>query len=115
MHNLGSISSKAVSVFVAAAERYCSPHAIFMIHPTTLGPFQEGLPAERLQTALNAALADDQRTENILRERTSLPDEVLSAKRVRDFHILPAQALQWGLVQGVRDFTLPQGTEVIQI
>jgi ATP-dependent Clp protease, protease subunit len=72
------------------------------------------LPAERLQTALNAALADNQRTENILRERTSLPDEVLSAKRVRDFHILPTQALQWGLVQSVRDFTLPQGRRLFR-
>jgi ATP-dependent protease ClpP protease subunit len=30
MHNLGSISSIAASVFVAADERYCSPHAVFI-------------------------------------------------------------------------------------
>jgi ATP-dependent Clp protease protease subunit len=70
---------------------------------------------ERLQSALNAALADDQRTENILRERTSLPDDILSAKRLRDVHILPNDALQWGLVQSVREFTLPKGTEILQI
>src|SRR4029079_15944035 len=30
-HNIGSVSSIAAAVFVAAQERYCSPHAMFMI------------------------------------------------------------------------------------
>jgi ATP-dependent Clp protease protease subunit len=68
IHNIGSVSSIAVAVFVAAHERYCSPYAMFMIHPTVM-PSQEGMTSERLQSSLNAALADDTRTENILRER----------------------------------------------
>src|SRR5579875_1488936 len=42
IHNTGSVSSIAVAVFVAGAERYCSPHAMFMIHPTVM-PSQEGM------------------------------------------------------------------------
>lgn len=114
-HNTGSISSVAVAVFVGAAERLCSPHGMFMIHPTIIGPFQEAVPWERLDAALKAALAEDQRTENILRERTSLPDEMLSARRVREVHISPDEALKWGLVQRVREFSLPKGNEIIQI
>jgi ATP-dependent Clp protease protease subunit len=37
IYNMGSVGSIAVSVFLAAAERYCSQHAMFMIHPTTMG------------------------------------------------------------------------------
>jgi len=68
-HNTGSLSSIAVAVFVAAEERYCSQHSMFMVHPTTMGPHQDQLTWERLDGSLKAALADDQRTENILREK----------------------------------------------
>lgn len=114
-HNLGSISSIAVAVFVGAVERHCSPHGMFMIHPTTIGPFQEGLASERLDSALKAALADDMRTENILRERTTLPDDLLDARRFRDVHITPDEALKHGLVHSIREFSLPKGNEIIQI
>ena len=36
IYNTGSVGSIAVSVFLAAHERYCSQHAMFMIHPTTM-------------------------------------------------------------------------------
>ena len=66
IYNTGSVGSIAVSVFLAAHERYCSKHAMFMIHPTTMGS-AEGMSARRLQSTLDAALADDDRTDNILR------------------------------------------------
>jgi len=115
IHNTGSVMSIAVAVFVAANMRYCSPHGMFMVHPTTIGPFQEGMASERLNAALKAALADDERTENILRERTSLPSSVLSGRRKREVHIRLDEALKWGLVHGVREFSLPQGNQIIQI
>lgn len=115
IHNTGSIASIAVAVFVGAAERYCSPHATFMIHPTTIGPFQEGLTWERLDSALKAALADDQRTESVLRERANVPNDVLFARRVRDVSIAPEDALKFGLVQGIREFSLPKGNEIVQV
>lgn len=115
-YNTGSISSIAVAVFVGAAERYCSAHSMFMTHPTALFPSSmDGMPAERLQAFLNAALADDLRTENILRERTSLPTDILDSRRLRDVHITPSDAVQYGLVNAVREFSLPQGHQIIQI
>lgn len=93
---------------------HCSKHAMFMIHPTSMSG-AEGASATRLQSALNAALADDQRTEDILRERTSIPDDLLRARRTTDVHIDAQKALQMGLVHGVREFTLPPGNQVIQI
>jgi len=114
-HNTGSICSIAVAAFVAATERRCSDHSTFMIHPTSMVGQNEGMSWERLQSSLNAALADDQRTENILRERTSLPDEMLSARRVRDVYITPQDALKFGIVHSIAEFTLPRGNEIIQI
>lgn len=113
-HNVGSVNSVAVAAFVGADERYCSAHSMVLIHPTTIVS-SEGMAAERLQSALDAALADDERTESILRERTSLPDELLHARRRKDVHITPERALEHGLVHGIQEFTLPKGNEIIQV
>ncbi|HEY4264779.1 MAG TPA: ATP-dependent Clp protease proteolytic subunit [Micropepsaceae bacterium] len=114
IHNTGSVSSIAVTVFVAAHERYCSPHAMFMIHPTVM-PSQEGMTSERLQSSLNAALADDTRTESILRERAAIPEEILVARRFKDLYITPKEAMIYGLVHAVKNFSLPKGHQILQI
>lgn len=113
-YNVGSVSSIAVAVFLAAERRYCSAHAMFMIHPTVM-PSSEGMGADRLQSALNAALADDVRTENILRERAAIPDIVLTERRTRDVHFGPKEAAEYGVVHGVREFALPAGEGIVQI
>ena len=114
IYNTGSVGSIAVSVFLAAHERYCSEHAMFMIHPTTMGS-AEGMSARRLQSTLDAALADDDRTDNILRQYSSIPEDVLAARRYSEVHIAPRQAVEFGLVQGVREFALPKGQNIVQI
>lgn len=113
IYNTGSVSSIAVSVFLAADERYCSRHAMFMIHPTTMGGTE--MTARRLQSSLDAALADDNRTDDILRERSGIPPEVLGARRHSEIHISPSQAIEFRLVQRVREFTLPKGQQIVQI
>ena len=114
-HNTGGVHSIAVTVFVAATERYCSAHSMVMIHPTTFGPIQEAMSWERLDDFKAAALADDKRTENILREQTSIPDDLLATRRVRQVYITPEDALKFGIVHGIREFALPKGDEIIQI
>lgn len=113
IYNTGSVSSIAVTVFLAAAERYCSSHAMFMIHPTTMGSAE--MSARRLQSALDAALADDDRTDDILRQYSTIPDDVLAARRHSEVHISPRQAIEFGLVQGVREFALPKGQQIVQV
>lgn len=114
IYNTGSVMSIAVAIFVAATERYCSAHSMFLIHPTSVNP-QAGMTAQLLQSTLDAALADDARTESILRERTSIPADLLDSRRIRDVYISPQDAVSHGIVHGIREFSLPQGVEVIQI
>jgi ATP-dependent Clp protease protease subunit len=113
IYNTGSVGSIAVSVFLAAHERYCSRHAMFMVHPTTMGNAE--MSARRLQSTLDAALADDDRTDNILRQYSTIPEDVLAARRYSEVHIAPRQAVEFGLVQGVREFALPKGQNIVQI
>ena len=114
IYNTGSVSSIAVAVFLAAAERHASRHAMFMIHPTTMSS-TDGLTARRLQSTLDAALADDERTDDILRERSSIPAAVLAARRHSEIHISPTEAVAFGLVESVREFLLPKRQQIIQI
>ena len=113
-HNTGSVTSIAVAVFLAAHERYCSALGMFMIHPTVMSS-KEGMSAQRLQSSLDSALADDRRTENILRERAAIPEEILTARRFKDVYITPHEAVIYGLVHGVREFSLPNGDNIVQI
>lgn len=113
-HNAGTVASIAVAVFLAADERYCSQHSVFMIHPTSFMP-QAGMTATLLQSSLNAALADDQRTEDILRQRAGIPDSVLADRRAKDVHITPDEAVAYRLVGSVREFSLPQGNQILQV
>jgi ATP-dependent Clp protease protease subunit len=113
-YNTGSVASIAVAIFVGAAERYCSQHGVFMIHPTSF-PQLTGMTAPLLQSTLDGALADDARTEAILRERASVPEAILTDRRARDVYINATDAVTYGLVQEVREFALPDGHQVFQV
>lgn len=114
IHNTGSVASIATAVFVAADERRASSYANFMIHPTSIQN-PEGMTAERLQDSLDSALSEDARTENILRERCSIPDAVLTQRRFKDVHITAEAALSYGLISGIEEFSVPRGTQILQI
>jgi ATP-dependent protease ClpP protease subunit len=113
-YNTGSVASIAVAIFVGADERYCSQHGVFMIHPTQF-PQLTGMTASLLQSTLDGALADDARTEAILRERANVPEALLTDRRARDVYINAADAVTYGLAHNVREFTLPEGNQVFQV
>ena len=114
IHNAGTVMSIATAFYVAAKTRYCSKHGVFMIHPTQM-PAQSNMQAEQLQSSLTAALADDHRTENILRERARIPDSILTERRFKEVYITAEQAVEFGLAHEIVEFSLPQGNEIIQI
>lgn len=113
MHNVGNVSSMAVGVFLAASRRYTSAHGMFLIHPTKVQAAQGNW--EQLQALLASALADEQRLDNILRDRCALPEDVFAGRRNRDTYITPQHAVEYGIAHGIREFRLPRGKKVFQI
>lgn len=114
IHNTGTVASIAATLFVAADHRKCSQHSIFMMHPVATGA-SGALSTDVLLAALDSAQRDEARTEAILRDRTRIPDEVLTARRTRDVYITAEQALQFGLAHDIADFVLPPGNKIFQI
>jgi len=115
IHNTGTVASIATTLFVAGGPRLCSQRAIFMMHPVAVGPQSQALASAPLLAALEAARADEERTEAILRERTNIPEDVLNARRQGDVFLTAQQALDYGLVHEIREFALPAGNQIFQI
>lgn len=115
IHATGNIASVAVAVFVGAQARYCSRHVLFMVHPTSVPGSTEGMSWERLRTLMNSALAEEDRTEGILRERCSIPDNMLAARRFSEVHFSAEDAVKFGVAHAVQEFALPSGCQVLQI
>jgi ATP-dependent Clp protease, protease subunit len=115
MHATGNIASVAVAIFLGADYRLCSRHVLLMMHPVAVPSSAEGMAWERLQGLMSSALAEEQRTENILRERASIPDELLAQRRYRDVHITPEDAVKFRIAHSLGEFGIPPGAQIFQI
>jgi ATP-dependent Clp protease protease subunit len=115
MHNTGTVASIATTLFVAGHRRLCAPHSIFMMHPVAVSGAGTSMASAPLQAALDLALRDEERTENILRERTRIPEDILTARRTRDVYLSAQNALDCGLVDEIAEFTLPAGNQIFQV
>lgn len=114
IHNTGTVASVGATLFVAAHRRLCAPTGVFMMHPVALGSNGQ-LMAESLQATLQALLRDEERTELVLKERTSLSDDLLYKRRFTEVYLSAQEALNFGLVEEVCAFALPAGNEVIHL
>jgi len=115
IHATGNIASVAVAIFAGADIRICSQHVLFMVHPTTVPGSAEGMSWDRLQVLMKSALAEEDRTEGILRDRCSIPDEMLATRRFSEVHFSPEDAVKFGVAHEVQEFSLPSGCEIFQI
>lgn len=114
IHNTGTVGSIAAAIYVAADERRCSKHGTFVIHPTSVQP-QHKMEALSLIDHLKSLLADDQRIDDILRQKTVIPDDLLQTRRRSEVLITAQKALEFGVAHTLDEFVLPQGVQIFQI
>jgi ATP-dependent Clp protease, protease subunit len=115
LHNTGTCASIAATAFTAGKTRRASSNATFMMHPISVGAQIGQLSSAPLVSYLQGALADEDRTERILRDRTRMPELMLQARRNGELHITAQQALEVGLIDEVVEFSLPPGNQIFQI
>ncbi|MDR3415851.1 MAG: ATP-dependent Clp protease proteolytic subunit [Nevskia sp.] len=113
-HNTGIVASAANCIFVGGSPRFASRNSTFMIHPVTMGQ-PSSMAWQPLQATLDAALANEKLIDGILRERTKIAEDVLSARTLRDIYISAEDAVKCGIIDDVHDFTLPPGHQIFQI
>ena len=86
-----------------------------MMHPNTVPGSTEGMTWARLENLRDAALAEENRTEGILRERSTIPANLLGARRTGEVHFSPEDAIKFGIVHAIQEFALPSGCNIAQI
>jgi ATP-dependent Clp protease protease subunit len=110
LYNAGGLQSIATLAFLGAKQRKANASASFMVHRTHMSP--EGANADSLRASANLAILDDERTENILRQHLTFPDELWLRHRYEDIFISAQDAVRYGLATAVGDFAPPLGGKV---
>lgn len=119
IYNCGTIASAAVTAFLGAHKRYASAYATFVIHRTfanaALLNSAASANAARLRSLAQAFEIEDARTRAILRTNLSLTDERLDECIINEAPIDATEALNCGLITGIRDFSPPPGQTLYNI
>lgn len=116
MHNIGSIDSIANVVFLAADERYASPHSTFLFHGVQWG-FGPGaqLTWSQLQEVESRFKNDESKIVSIISQRTTItPDELKELFHQGETKDL-AFAEQKGIIKAVREAKVPQGAPLFSL
>ena len=107
-HNIGSIDSAAIYVFLAGGHRIASPNARFLLHgvciptPAQMYPFM-------LAEALDRSRQDEKRMKELLHARTGLEESQIDGFfRCGEFKGSQF-ALENGIVSEIGEFKLPMG------
>lgn len=114
MYNCGAVASIAVTVFLAGQRRIASDTARFMIHKShATAPV--GARPEALQIIADGLMADDRRTETILRRHINLTPRMWDVHAHSDLHLSPQDALDTLLISELGDFAPPPGSPLFNI
>jgi ATP-dependent Clp protease, protease subunit len=112
IYNVGQICSAALIAYLGAKHRKTSKYATFMTHRTT-GP-AIAMEASRLKTVTESVLLDDQRTETILRQHITMPEDKWDA-RDNDLWFSAEDAVKFGIADEIAEFAPPLGSKLFHI
>jgi ATP-dependent Clp protease protease subunit len=110
LYNAGQIASAGVLAYMGARQRKTSPNAVFMIHHTTNNAQNAG--ADRLKVVAESLVLDDARTDALFRDNLQLPKQMWAQIASHDVNLSGADAIKYGLAQGIGEFSPPAGTKV---
>lgn len=114
IYNSGAIASIAVIVFLAGQKRYASHTARFMVHKSHASP-PPGTRPDALQIIVEGLMADDRRTESILRDFVQFTKAQWAVHAQSDLHLTAEEALTSKLIDSIADFCPPPGASLTNI
>lgn len=114
MYNCGAVASIAVILFLSGKRRIASDTARFMIHKSH-ATAPSGARPEALKIIADGLMADDRRTETILRRHVELTQAMWDVHAYSDLHLAAPDALEVRLIDEIGDFAPPQSSLVFNI
>jgi ATP-dependent Clp protease protease subunit len=112
LYNVGNVSSAATTAFLGARKRKTSAYATFMVHRVQ-SPAQAAT-SERLNAVAHSLIADDERTEAILRQHLTLTEDQWTVHRSAELWLTAKEAESCGLAE-IGEFAPPAGTRVFNV
>ena len=112
LYNVGSVTSAATTAYLGAQKRKVSAHATFMVHRVQ-SPGQPAT-AERLHAITQSVIADDERTEAIIRQHLTLTDDQWLIHRNADLWFTAKEAVACGLAE-IGEFAPPAGSKIFNV
>jgi ATP-dependent Clp protease, protease subunit len=113
LYNAGQLSSAAVIAYLGAKGRKTSASGTFMIHRSTNS--SQFATSSKLQHLAKALVLDDERTEAILRNHVTMPDELWTELKYNDLYLSGKEAIKFGIADDIGDFAPPPGTQVTNL
>jgi ATP-dependent protease ClpP protease subunit len=115
-HNVGTIQSAAMVIFLAGQQRFAVPHAHFLMHQTVHTPVAgSSYGQELLDHSAESIHADDLRAIAIISERTEQPAKTVrrwhAGQKLRSTHFAETH----GIIHGIRAVQFPAQSYFFQI
>lgn len=113
-YNIGTIASAGATAFLGGHHRYCSAIGTFLIHPHSTTHNGHLSMAQAASMVLEAERAEKQ-LDSILRERTTISEDLLWDRSIKDVFFNAQEAVAVGLVSEIREFAAPAGARIVQV
>jgi ATP-dependent Clp protease protease subunit len=115
IHNTGVIDSAGVLLFVAGQRRYACQNSRFLLHPMGFNFKEAYMPLAEMREKLSILERDAEIHTEILSQRTKFQPADLDKLWLCGRTFGPEEAKQYGLIDEVRDWSVPKLATVVDI
>lgn len=111
LYNGGQVASAGVLAFLGTKHRKAAPNSSFLIHRSHNSP--QFATATKLQNITKSLILDDTQSDAIFKEHLKIPRKTWKQLDHLDVHISSEDALKFGLVDEIANFSPPPGAKVL--
>lgn len=113
LYNVGSVMSIAAVAYLGAKNRKTSARATFSFHRTTASP--QAADIGQMKAISESVIADDARTESILREHLHISAEKWAALDRGDLWFTAEEAIAANIADEIAEFAPPTGSIIYSL
>jgi ATP-dependent protease ClpP protease subunit len=114
IYNAGAVQSIGTLAYLAGRHRHVSAAGTFSMHKTGIST-QPGTSASQIKAIHSSLLADDARTEAIVKANTQIPAKKWALHKFGDVTFNANEAVQFGIAHDISEFVVPPGNQIFNI